>query len=73
MSKELKLYDALKRITMYQSPSQLRKSAEKQYGLSAEEVIEMAYENVLIEAKNAIKGMRRPLPQPAAGESDGGK
>ena len=60
LEREQKLFDALKRITMYDSPEKLRKRAEKDYGLEPEEVIEMAYENVLAEAKGAIKGMRRP-------------
>lgn len=58
--RERRLYDALKRITQYEPPDRLRKSAERKYGLSAEEVIEFAYENVLAEAVAAIKGMRRP-------------
>jgi len=60
MSREQKFYDALKRITAYATPDKLRRTAEKQYGLEPEEAIEMAYENVLQEARNAIKGMRRP-------------
>ena len=60
MSTEQRLYDALKRIAQYQSPDQLRRSSMKQYGLEADEAIEYAYENVLSEAKAAIKGMRRP-------------
>ncbi len=59
--KEQKLYDALKRITMYESPEKLKRNAEKDYGLEGHEVIEMDYDNVLNEAKRAIKGMRRPL------------
>lgn len=55
-----KLYDALKRIARYQSPDQLRRGSERQYGLSANEAIEYAYENVLFEAKAATMGMRRP-------------
>jgi len=60
LEREQKLYDALKRITLYMSPEQLRRRAEKDYGLSGDEAIEMAYDNVLIEAKSTIKGMRRP-------------
>lgn len=70
IEKERKLYDALKRITMYEPPGRLRRQAEKEYGLPAGEVIEMAYENVLSEAKDAIRGMRRPGAgprKPAAG------
>lgn len=54
------LYDALKRITAYMPPSKLRKKAEKLYGLEGDEAIEMAYENVLDEARIAIRGVRRP-------------
>ena len=53
-------YDALKRITMYDAPERLKKRAEKDYGLSGDEAVEMAYENVLNEARMAIKGKRRP-------------
>ncbi len=53
-------YDALRRITQYDSVERLRKRAEKDYGLSPEEAIEMAYENVKAEAEQAIKGKRRP-------------
>lgn len=57
---EQQLYDALKRITAYMPPEKLEKVCEKRYGLERDEAIEMAYENVLEEAKQAIKGMRRP-------------
>ena len=59
-SKEQRLYDALKRITAYMPPDKLAKQSEKRYGLEPAEAIEMAYDNVLTEARNAIKGMRRP-------------
>lgn len=51
LERERKLYDALKQITMYESPEKLRKCAEKQYGLEPAKVIEMAYENVLATAR----------------------
>lgn len=57
---EQRLYDALKRITAYSSPDKLRQTAQKTYGLEPDEAIEAAYENVLEEAKDAIRGMRRP-------------
>lgn len=60
IEREQKLYDALKRITCYKSPEWLRKNAENEYGLEFREAIEMAYENVISEARAAIKGMRRP-------------
>lgn len=59
-SNELRYYDALKRITCYMSPDQLRRQAEKKYGLSFEEALKYAYENVLNDARLAIKGRRRP-------------
>ena len=60
IEREQRLYDALKRITKYMPPDRLRKCSEKEYGLGAEEAVDMAYENILTEAKNAIRGMRRP-------------
>lgn len=57
---ELKYYAALKRICDYSSPEKLRRDAEKCYGLGYEEALEMAYENVLAEAKSAVRGKRRP-------------
>lgn len=62
--RELRLWLALKTITCYDSPDKLRKRAQRDYGLNGEEAIEYAYENVLQEARNAIKGMRRPKVQP---------
>lgn len=55
-----RMFIVLKRITYYQSPQQLRRSSQKQFGLGADEAIEMAYENVLAEAKNGLKGVRTP-------------
>ena len=62
LQREQRLYDALKRITRYQSPDDLRRVSERKYGLDGDEAIEMAYENVLNEARSAIKGLRRPEP-----------
>jgi hypothetical protein len=58
---EQRYFDALKRITQYQSVESLRRYAERQYGLRPSEALEMAYENVIEEAKQAIKGKRRPI------------
>jgi len=58
--KAQKMYQALKRISQYELPEKLRRNAERDYGLDYEEALEMAYENVLHEAKSAIKGMRLP-------------
>ena len=65
LQREQRLYDALKRITRYQSPDHLRRTAERKYGLDGDEALEMAYENVLNEARSAIKGLRRPEPPQA--------
>ncbi len=54
---EIKLLTALKRIAAYQPPDRLRRGAEN-IGLTAEEHIEMAYENIQAEAKNAVRGVR---------------
>lgn len=57
---EKRLYSALKRIAAYQSVASLRRYAQGDYGVDAEAAIEMAYENVIEEAKRATKGVRRP-------------
>ena len=59
--KQQRMFDALKKITReHMTPDQLRRAAERDYGLSYTEALEMAYENIQAEAKAAIKGMRRP-------------
>lgn len=55
-----KLYDALKEISRYAPPENLRRNSERAYGVGGDEAIEMAYENVIATAKHAIRGMRRP-------------
>lgn len=60
ISRDQKLYDALKRIGSYMLPEKLRKNSQRLYGLDGDEAIEMAYENVIQEAKIAIRGMKRP-------------
>lgn len=67
---EQRLYDALKRITRYENPDRLRKYGEKNYGLSGDECIEMAYENVLQEAANGIRGVRARKVAPAMPSSE---
>ena len=49
---------ALPNIMNYQSPTQLQKNAEKEYGLSGTEAIEMAYDNIKTEASLAVKGIK---------------
>lgn len=54
-----RMRDTLKRIAKgYQTPDQLRRNAEKDYGVSYEEALELAYENLQEEAKRASKGVR---------------
>ena len=61
LEREQQMYDALKVIAKdYQTPDRLRKTAERQYGLSYEEALEAAYWNILALAANTIHGMRRP-------------
>lgn len=69
--REIRMYAALKRITQYMAPDKLRNVAEKKYGLEPEEAIEMAYENVLEEAKRAIKGMRPPRAEASSTDQRG--
>ena len=59
---EARFYVALKRITAYMTPAQLRRAADKQYGLDHAEALEMAYENVIGEAKLALRGYRPARP-----------
>ena len=55
-----KMYTALKKISCYDSIEKLHRHAEKEYGCEPSEAIEMAYENIQLEAKAAIKGVRLP-------------
>lgn len=54
------MFDALKAITQYQKPKKLKERSWDDYGVGPEDAVEMAYENVLDEARLGIKGMRRP-------------
>lgn len=60
VNNELLYFDVLKRITRYQTVERMRRKSESDWGLPFEETLEMAYENVITEAKNAIHGKRRP-------------
>lgn len=42
----------------YMTPAEIQKKGEKMYGLSPEEVLEMAYENIQAEARHAVKGVK---------------
>lgn len=63
---EARFHDALRRISIYSSPEWFARHSEKQYGLSPEEGIAMAYENVIGEAKAALQGYRRKRVKSAA-------
>lgn len=71
LEREQRLFDALKKITAYHSPDELRRVSERKYGLEGDEAIEMAYENVLNEARQAIKGLRRPTATSGVALPDG--
>lgn len=43
----------------FQTPGQLRRSASESYGLTYEEALEGAYENIKVEAADALRGVRR--------------
>jgi hypothetical protein len=60
MNNEQLYYDTLRLITRYDTVERLRKRAEKDYGLSFEEALEYAYENIKGDAERAIRGKRRP-------------
>lgn len=53
-------YDELTAIAHYLPSEKLLKQSERLYGLSGPEALEMAYDNMLNTAKNAIKGRKRP-------------
>lgn len=57
---EQRYFDALKRITLYQSLNRLNCRCWKDWGLSYLEALEMAYENMQQDAKRAIGARRRP-------------
>lgn len=61
LGKQQELFDALRKIAReYMTPDELRRSADKDYGVSYEEALESAYENIQLLAKNVTHGMRRP-------------
>jgi hypothetical protein len=61
---------ALRRILRYMTPTQLRRHAERHYGLHYEEALEMAYENVQGEARSALSGYRRKKRSESATTTD---
>jgi len=55
------MHAALKTIARdYQTPDQIRRNSEKQYGLDYEEALEMSYENIQSLAGIASKGVKFP-------------
>lgn len=61
MSDVQRYYDALKRISKgYQTPDQLRRNSEKDFGCDYISALEMAYENIQSEAAMAVHGKQRP-------------
>lgn len=61
MSNEQLYFDTLKRIAKaYMTTEQLQRRAEKKYGVSYHEALEMSYDNLQAEAADAIRGKHRP-------------
>lgn len=58
---EIQLLAALKQIARYQSIASLRRTA-RGVGLTPDEHVEMAYENVIQTAHNAVRGVRTKEP-----------
>ena len=58
---ELLYYSTLRKIAAADTPKYLRRFSGEAYGLSYEEALEMAYENLISEAKSAVHGKRRPI------------
>jgi hypothetical protein len=67
---EARFYVALRQILAYMTPEQMRRCAEKEYGLDHYDALEMAYENMQEEARAALKGYRKPKPVPVAASQD---
>lgn len=60
---EQRYFDALKEIATAYDTDRLRKNAEKRYGLSGDEAIEYAHDNLREVAIMAIHGKRRPTAE----------
>ena len=54
-SRICELIGALSRIAAYEPPESLRECSEDEWGLPYHECLEMAYENVLIEARSVLE------------------
>jgi hypothetical protein len=58
---EQEYFDALRRIAReYRPPEWFEKNAEKTYGVSPDEALQMAYDNMQQTAASAIRGRKRP-------------
>lgn len=69
MNNEQLYYDTLKRIAKeYMTTEQLQRRAEKMYGVSYHEALEMSYDNIQGVAADAIRGKRRPMEPRPQGE-----
>lgn len=53
-----RMRSALIKIRSYQTPDQIRRNSEDDYGLEYEEALGMAYENMLTEASLAVRGIK---------------
>lgn len=68
-SNERLYYATLRKIAKdYMSSERILRDGEKLYGVSGEEALQMAYDNIQVEAAAAIRG-RRP-PKAAAGTKE---
>lgn len=61
---EIHLLTTLRLIAAHRPPKNLRANSMSLYGLDPDEAIEMTYENVLFEAKNATRGIRLAKVKP---------
>ena len=60
-SHEQEYFDALRQIAHdFHPPEWFEKNAERAYGVSPDEALQMAYENMQRTAANAIRWRRRP-------------
>lgn len=61
LEREQKLFDALKHIAVnFDTVERIKRNSDKDFGISGEEALEYAYENMQRVARSAVRGMRRP-------------
>lgn len=60
VTREMRMYLALKKITRFDSVEWLQKNSESAYGMLYEEALKCAYGNVINEARLAVRRMRIP-------------